>query len=597
VRAVLAAALVLGIGAPVPAAPRHSQFGYDKSRRLNLRLGVGRDAGPGAVRQALTFDDGKGRKAAFWTHPAGQGPWPVVLFSPGSDGTATSQFPDTERLARSGIASLTVAPPAPLISCRAAADVRAFTNYVVGRRRALDLLPQLSGADTSRVAAVGFSFGAAVTAALAGVDHRLRGAAIQSGRAHLSAPIAAFCSRRLGPKALRAYRRAYSAIDPVHYIGRARPSSLLFQNGTQDPISPPEDVAALVRAASPPKEARRYDAGHELNDEARADLDAWLDERLLGKRRFASDIGTWSKISPGGKTRCARGGPYAFWLRRGDPKKLMIFFQGGGGCFDQRTCAIGSTWFDDRVDAEDDPRFNGGILDLDNAQNPFRDWSIAYLPSCTGDVHTGTRVVRYGRIRVHQVGYVNARAALARTYHEFPDASVVFITGCSAGSVGSAFHADAIIRHYRRARITQLGDSLAFVFHRPISLAAWGTNSVFPSFFRIGNRRWTMAEFLSRLARAHPDVTFARFNHASDAVQERFYWAVGGKPGGFEPRLRAAERALKRQKNYRSYLACGSNHCALPTPEFYSLRVAGVTLRDWVADLARGRDVSCPTCG
>jgi hypothetical protein len=92
-------------------------------------------------------------------------------------------------------------------------------------------------------------------------------------------------------------------------------------------------------------------------------------------------------------------------------------------------------------------------------------------------------------------------------------------------------------------------------------------------------------------------MTFARFNHASDGVQESFYAAVGGKPGGFEPRLRAAERTLKRLPNYRSYLACGSNHCALPTDEFYSLRVGGVRLRDWVADLARGRDVRCPTCG
>lgn len=596
-KAVLTAVLVLGLGAPAASTPRHPQFDYDRSRPLDLRLGVERDAGAGAVRQALTFDAGKGRKAAYWTHPVGQGPWPVVLFSPGSDGTAATQLPDADRLAGKGIASLTVAPPVPLINCRAAGDVRAFKDYVIGRRRALDVLRRLSGADSSRVAAVGFSFGAAVTAALAGVDHRLRAAAIQSSRAHLSTPIAAFCSRRLGAKALRAYRRAYSAIDPVHYVGHAAPLSLLFQNGSQDPISPARDVAALVGTASSPKEARRYDAGHELSDEARADLDAWLEERLLGKRRFAAGGGPWTKISPGGKTRCARGGPYAFWLRRGDPKKLMIFFQGGGGCFDRRTCAIGSTWFDDRVDAEDDPRFNGGILDLANAQNPFHEWSIAYLPSCTGDVHTGTRIVRYGGIRVHQVGYVNAHAALARTYREFPDASVVFVTGCSAGSVGSAFHADAIIRHYRRARITQLGDSLAFVFHRPISLAAWGTNSVFPPFFRIGNRRWTMAEFTTRLAKAHPSVTFARFNHASDAVQERFYEAVGGRPGGFEPRLRAAERTLKRQKNYRSFLACGSNHCALPTPEFYSLRVGGVSLRDWVADLARGRDVTCPTCG
>ncbi len=105
-----------------------------------------------------------------------------------------------------------------------------------------------------------------------------------------------------------------------------------------------------------------------------------------------------------------------------------------------------------------------------------------------------------------------------------------------------------------------------------------------------------MVQFLTALARAHPARTFARFNHAEDGVQERFYEAVGGKAGGFAPRLALAERTLKRLPNYRSYLACGFNHCALPTEEFYSLRVDGIRLRDWVADLAAGRDVSCPTC-
>ena len=61
--------------------------------------------------------------------------------------------------------------------------------------------------------------------------------------------------------------------------------------------------------------------------------------------------------------------------------------------------------------------------------------------------------------------------------------------------------------------------------------------------------------------------------------------------------MRATEERLKRLENYRSYLACGSNHCALPTQEFYSLRVNGTSLGDWVADLARGKDVRCPTCG
>ena len=105
-----------------------------------------------------------------------------------------------------------------------------------------------------------------------------------------------------------------------------------------------------------------------------------------------------------------------------------------------------------------------------------------------------------------------------------------------------------------------------------------------------------MVQFLTALARAHPRHTFARINHVGDQVQERFYRAVGGDPGHFPGRLRAAERSLKRLPNYRSFLACGSRHCALPTDEFYSLELDGVRLRDWVANLAAGRDVSCPAC-
>jgi hypothetical protein len=307
-------------------------------------------------------------------------------------------------------------------------------------------------------------------------------------------------------------------------------------------------------------------------------------------------LGDWVKVLAGGKTKCARGGPYSYWLRKGDPDRLLVFFQGGGGCFDERTCAVGSSWFDDRIDAIDDPAYNGGILDLDDGDNPFREWSAVYIPSCTGDVHLGSRVVRYGKIKVQQFGWVNAQAALRRAYREFPAPRAVFIAGCSAGSVGSAFHADSIIRRYPKARIAQLGDSLAFVFHRPIRLTGWGAHEHFPPFFRIGNRRFTMTQFEAALARAHPKRVFARFNHAEDHVQQQFYLAVGGKPGGFAPRLATAERTLKKLKNYRSYLACGTRHCALPTGEFYSLRVGGVRLRDWVANLAAGRNVGCPVC-
>ncbi len=269
---VLDAALATALAPRLLAA--RPRFSYDRRRPLALRLASAQTQA-GVVRQPLSFDAGRGRKTGYWTHPEGTGPWPVVLFSPGSDGNARTQLPDADRLAHRGIASLTVAPPSPLTTCRSASDVRAYVNYVVGRRRALDLLPKLRGADTNRVAAVGFSFGAAVTATLAGVDHRLRGAVIQSGRAHLSAPLGAYCHSTK-------YARAYSAVDPFHFVSRSAPASLLFQNGRRDPISPEGDVNALVRAANGMKEQRWYDAPHELNDQARDERDAWLVQLLAG---------------------------------------------------------------------------------------------------------------------------------------------------------------------------------------------------------------------------------------------------------------------------------------------------------------------------
>jgi hypothetical protein len=311
------------------------------------------------------------------------------------------------------------------------------------------------------------------------------------------------------------------------------------------------------------------------------------------------ELGGWERVEPGGETRCARGGKYAFWIRTGDPKKLLVFFQGGGGCFDVTTCRPGSFWFDDRVDDDDDPTVStGGVVDIESPENPFEDYSMVFVPSCTGDVHTGSRVVEYGPHRVHQKGYLNATAALERAFDEFPDPDSVFVSGCSAGSVGSAFHADAILRQYPDARVTQVGDSLAFVFHRPISLESWGAHEHFPDWFTPSrkNGRWTMTEFLTALAEQYPERTFARFNHAGDAVQEAFYQAVGGDPGGFAPGMRAAETELKELPNYRSFLACGDEHCSFDRPGFYTEEADGVRLRDWVADLEAGEDVDCPAC-
>ena len=58
----------------------------------------------------------------------------------------------------------------------------------------------------------------------------------------------------------------------------------------------------------------------------------------------------WMEVTPGGDAVCARGTPYSFFVRSGDPKKLLIFFEGGGACWNDATCAPNSGLFDEVVE-------------------------------------------------------------------------------------------------------------------------------------------------------------------------------------------------------------------------------------------------------
>jgi hypothetical protein len=314
-----------------------------------------------------------------------------------------------------------------------------------------------------------------------------------------------------------------------------------------------------------------------------------------GTERAATATTAWQKLEPGGRTRTARGGPYGFWVRPGDPRRLMLFFQEGGGCFSYETCVPGSRFFDDAVDASDDPSDQGGILDPQDPRNPFRDHTTVYIPSATGDLHWGDARVRYRsgsqHVDIEHRGFANAMAAVRWAFRHVPDPQSVLVTGCSAGSVGSAAFAPYVIRHYPRAQVTQLGDSLAFVFDGPVDLSDTRAYANMPRWIpavralRPGEH--TMADYYVAIARRYPKVAFAQINYASDAVQREFYTAAGGDPDGFDADLRAAlDEIHEGAPNFHSYLAQGVDHCVLPFETFYTLRHRGVSVRDWAARLA-----------
>ena len=73
---------------------------------------------------------------------------------------------------------------------------------------------------------------------------------------------------------------------------------------------------------------------------------------------------------------CSDGSDYSYWVREGDPSKVMLFFDGGGACFSAETCdPNGSPTYSIRADDNPNAAANG-VFDLDNPENPVRDWTM-----------------------------------------------------------------------------------------------------------------------------------------------------------------------------------------------------------------------------
>lgn len=319
----------------------------------------------------------------------------------------------------------------------------------------------------------------------------------------------------------------------------------------------------------------------------------------------AQSIG-WTRIDAGRGTGCAHDSPFAFFVHLGHPRRLMLYFQGGGACWNGTNCDLqGRPTFDPQVDSTDDPARALGILDLANPANPIRDYSIVFIPYCTADLHLGARVRPYAdtvrgdrrTYRIRHNGSANASGALAWVYGHFDRLEVAFVAGGSAGAIPSPVFAAQFARHYPWARVVQLGDGGGGYRAPaiPAILARWGATEVLrrqPAYRSVDPAALTFESFYVLAARDAPSVRFAQYNNAQDKTQLFFLEQLGLRNASL-PGLLALNLAEIRRANprFRSYTAPGQAHTILLTPQFYALTVDGVAIRDWVAALLGGQAV------
>ena len=316
----------------------------------------------------------------------------------------------------------------------------------------------------------------------------------------------------------------------------------------------------------------------------------------------------WMRLPGGPGTGCAHDSSYAFFVHQGDDHRLAIFLNGGGACWNGMNCDLHARpTYHVQLDSTDIPGTQGGIFDLSNPRNPIRDYTIVFIPYCTGDVFLGGRTVSYTstdttgaahEIQVRHQGRANADQAVAWVEAHYPAPQLVFMAGSSAGAIASPFYASQLARHYLKARIVQLGDGAGGYRAPPIPgiLALWGATTLLRSdsaYRGVDSASLTFETIYEASARTTPRVTFAQYNSAEDGVQLSFL-ALLGVHGVRLAGLLAANLADIRQVNpaLRTYTSPGPMHTILRRPEFYSLTVDGVPVRDWVADLLDGKHVS-----
>jgi len=176
---------------------------------------------------------------------------------------------------------------------------------------------------------------------------------------------------------------------------------------------------------------------------------------------------------------CGNGTPYRFFVNRTPfNSHLAITFEGGGACWDQDACeGVGaySATNPDGIPSDYMSLPNsaaGGLVTPFSARfDPFQgvrtqDWTLVYMPYCTGDVHTGNLVHIYNdkrpdqpRVQYHR-GQANVKAASDWMRQHLGRPGHLLLTGFSAGGVGSTSNY-AIVRDALapKGRATLMADS------------------------------------------------------------------------------------------------------------------------------------------
>jgi dienelactone hydrolase len=274
----------------VAAAAERDLFAYDANAPLNLQKTV-ESTNNGVEVSGISFDSpGGGRVTGVLFDPVTRSSLrPGIVLMHGAPGNARQMTGQAQALAQLGAVVIAIDAP---FARRSGTWVRFSTEdraeqiqLIKDLQRAVDVLRARPNVDDERIAYVGISYGGAMGVLFAGVERRIKAAALVVADgglvSHFTGPEDSnVLLADLSCPARGDWLQAMTPIEPIRFIAHAPPTALLLQSGQVDNLVPAADAQALHAAAPQPKTILWYDAGHGLNQQAVFDRLDWLHQKI-----------------------------------------------------------------------------------------------------------------------------------------------------------------------------------------------------------------------------------------------------------------------------------------------------------------------------
>lgn len=274
---------------------------------------------------------------------------------------------------------------------------------------------------------------------------------------------------------------------------------------------------------------------------------------------------------------CNDGTPTGIGVYRTDSPNLVVYFQGGGACWDYLTCFTFNTAtkgpFQEEQFRGESERFPESALSSSADKSPYATWNKVFVPYCTGDVHSGNNVATYksgpNEATFHHVGRHNVEAFIHRLKATFPKTDRLAVTGSSAGGYGAFFNYPLVRDAFPSARgvlVDDAGPPLDPASVRPAIKDAfatsWGSVPAVKDLCESCVANWPL--FVNTLVTRYPNDRFALLSSLEDEVIRGFMGISGAK---LAEQLRLlANNHFDGTSNARYFYTTGQQHTFLGSP-------------------------------